>query len=83
MRNAAQLTQNVTTYTHSNDAQAADIRAAVGDVAPITVDSRRIVRLEFGPDGQVGWPDATSRRRHLQVPTRPSFLGHKPKSARR
>lgn len=74
-RNAAQLTKSVTIYTHGNASHAAVIRAAVGSVAPVTVDSRRITKFVLGPN-EIGltihFEDGSSKYEAL--------LSHKPKS---
>ncbi|ROV99457.1 hypothetical protein VMCG_06389 [Cytospora schulzeri] len=74
-RNAAQLAKSVTIYTNGNAPKAAEIQAAVGPDAPMTIDDRRITRFVLGPDQTgltVHLEDGTTRDE--------AFLSHKPKS---
>lgn len=72
-RNAAQLTKRVTIYTNDNPTLAAQLGPALGDKAPVSVDDRRIIRLESTPTGiglTVHFADGSSKEE--------AFLAHKP-----
>ncbi|KAI0470483.1 FAD/NAD(P)-binding domain-containing protein [Xylariaceae sp. FL0804] len=75
-RNAAQLTKAVTIYTHGDNSRTAELEAAIGSVAPMTVDSRRIAKFVPRPPNKIGltihFEDGTTKDE--------AFLAHKPVS---
>ncbi|KAF2259671.1 FAD/NAD(P)-binding domain-containing protein [Lojkania enalia] len=75
-RNAAQLTKNVTLYTNGDEKNAETLQAAVGPVAPITVDYRKITKLALGENGigcTLTFEDGSTKYE--------AFIAHKPKQA--
>lgn len=75
-REAAQLTKKVTLYTNGDMENAETLKTAVGPVAPITVDHRKITKFTLG-ENNVGctltFEDGTTKYE--------AFIAHKPKHA--
>lgn len=75
-RNAAQLTKKVTLYTNGNKENAEILRAAVGPIAPMTVDDRKITKFTLGKNNigcTLTFEDGTTEYE--------AFVAHKPKHA--
>lgn len=73
-RNAAQLTKKVTLYTNGNAHHAEPLKAAVGSVAPITVDYHKITQFTLGPNSigcTLTFEDGPTKEE--------AFVAHKPK----
>lgn len=68
--NVAQLTYNVTSYTYGHNAHAIDIRATIGDIAPITVDSKLNARFKLGPCRRVRRPRRRVRSKSMSYLTK-------------